>query len=463
MTGLGLRRSLGQLKGMGRLGPTPQGKGGGVVPPAPLVWPGQGARYDLDFAANLYHGGTQPDDTTNANDGRFFRQMITPSFPVFAENADGSLRRWASGTAVLRRTSRGLLVEPEVNTGEQPILWTNDLTNAAWIKTNATAAKNQTGREGVANYASLLTATADGGTALYPVTLATSTRNFYADLKRVAGVGTVELTLDGGATWVPITLDQPRFNGWGRYGIPRTSVTNPSFGIRLGTSGDQVAVAYATSDLSAYELSPWDMSGTARRRRFDRPSSSITGGTTTSVSSGMIDYIRANSNWGLYIEWDSLYTDHFLFGQVLRPTSTGAMVFTTDDNVSGDNRRVRSDDGLVFVTTNRNEPVKNRAYAYVQDGVCKLCVNGSAVYSGGTLGGAYTALDHKDLGSNGSGTVNMAGYISRFAVLDAPWTDAEAILRTAPDGLEMSIMGQMLDGSGSYSGEELIVSGQEVS
>ena len=51
--------------------------------------------------------------------------------------------------------------------------------------------------------------------------------------------------------------------------------------------------------------------------------------------------------------------------------------------------------------------------------------------SGGSSGGAYTALDHKDLGSNGAGTANMAGFIQRLAVLEAPWSDAEAKLRTA--------------------------------
>lgn len=416
----------GMTLGLG-LGLTHSTAMGGGGEPSALTFPAQGARFDIDAVGNQTFGGVQP-YTDNTNDGRFFRQQITPNLPTYAENADGSLVRF--NATVVRRSTRGILIEPVVDSGQQPILWTNDLTQTPWVKTNITAVKNQTGRNNIVNSASLITATADGGTVLYPLTLAASTRNLYADIKRVTGTGTLEITLDG-VTWVAVTLNKPRYNGWGRYGLPLTTVTNPSFGFRIGTSGDAFAISFVTSDLSAYELSPWDTFGTARRRQYDRPSTSISGGIATSVSSGLMEFIRTSPTWGIYMEWDSMVSEHFLFGQVLCPFADGHMQFTTDDNQSGGAQTVVSPPGLVRVTTDRGVPRPNKAYGFVQDGVCKLCVNGSEVFSGGTQGGPYTVLDHKDLGSNAAGTKNMVGFVPRIAILDTPWSDAEATFRTA--------------------------------
>src|SRR5258706_5070759 len=47
-------------------------------------------------------------------------------------------------------------------------LWASDASNAAWIKTTATALKNATGPDGVASSASTITATASGGFAWIP-------------------------------------------------------------------------------------------------------------------------------------------------------------------------------------------------------------------------------------------------------------------------------------------------------
>ncbi|RIV82943.1 hypothetical protein D2V17_14165 [Aurantiacibacter xanthus] len=410
---------------------------------APLSFPAQGARYDIDWTQSadgeiLTYASApipsnpavfpiQPDNNTSSNDGRFFRQLVSQSLPVYAENADGSLRRFASSTT-LRTSSRGILVEPIVNNGEQPILWTNDLTNAAWIKTGITAVANETNRANRTNSATRLTATADGGTVLYPVTLAESTRNLYADIKRITGTGTVEMTLDGGANWTEITLNKPRYDGWGRYGLPLATVTDPSFGFRLGTSGDQIAVAFVTSDLSPYELSPWDMSGTARRRLYDRPSTSTEGGSTTPKSSGLMDFLASGASWGVYIEWDTQKPSGFLFGQIIKVNSDGVISASTDD---GGKTLVTAAD-TNRLTVDPTAPLTNKAMMFVDTDTTgvRLCANGGPIYSR-TGFGAYTTLDHKDLGSNGSGTTNIAGYIRRLVIFDTAPTDEQMQAWTA--------------------------------
>ena len=81
-------------------------------------------------------------------------------------------------------------------------LWNRDLTNAAWTASNVTAAKNQTGVDGVANSASSITATAGNGTILQAITLASSAGFQTAYVKRLVGTGTIYMTMDGGTTWV---------------------------------------------------------------------------------------------------------------------------------------------------------------------------------------------------------------------------------------------------------------------
>ncbi len=122
-------------------------------------------------------------------------------------------------------------------------LWGRNLTNAAWTPTNITAALDQTGVDSSPNAASSLTATAANGTILQSLTLASNVRVFSARVKRLVGVGGVDITIDGGTTWVSIS---GLING-STYTRVFTSQTiaNPIIGFRVQTSGDKIAVDYA--------------------------------------------------------------------------------------------------------------------------------------------------------------------------------------------------------------------------
>ena len=98
--------------------------------------------------------------------------------------------------------AKGLLIE---GSRANVVLYSNDLTNAAWTKTNITAALNQTGADGVANSASSITASAANGTVLQSITLASSQRIQSALVKRITGTGVINMTTDGGTTWVAVT------------------------------------------------------------------------------------------------------------------------------------------------------------------------------------------------------------------------------------------------------------------
>lgn len=430
MFGVGRIGRIGRIGGNKRLG-------GAAVPV--IAFPAPGARYDIDWTQT--NGGniltyasaptpadsgvfaTQPDAVAYSSGAWFFRQRQGPFTLTNVERADGSLRRLASG--VNRSTDRGLLCEPAVPatvTG-QPILWTSNLTNAAWVKSAMTAALNQTSRSAIVNSATLLTATAPLATILYPVTLASSSRNLYADIKRITGTGNVEMTADGGATWTVITLDKPRFDGWGRYGLPLSTITNPSFGFRLSDSGDQIAVAFVQSTSLAYDTSPVDQTGSAVGRNYDRPSTSIQGGTTTPVSSGLMDFLASGAPYGILMEWDTLKDTGFIFGELISIEAGGVIVSRV---VNASSTKLTTAPGVLRLTTDQRNRLTNRALLFVDPGttIGRLSANGGAVITG-TGFGAYTTLDHNDIGSNGSGGANIAGFIRRTIIFSTPPTDAQ--------------------------------------
>ena len=121
-------------------------------------------------------------------------------------------------------------------------LWSRDFTNAAWVKTNVTAALNQTGIDGVSNSASSLTATAINGTVLQNITLASSARAQSAWVKRLVGSGVISMTIDGGATWTDVTSQISASYAW--VTVPTQTLANPSVGFKFATSGDSIAVDF---------------------------------------------------------------------------------------------------------------------------------------------------------------------------------------------------------------------------
>jgi len=99
------------------------------------------------------------------------------------------------GSAIPAATLKKYLSEPSrVNN----CLWGRDATNAAWTKSNITAAKTATGLDNVANSASRLTATANDATLLQLLTAATGTRTTSAWIKAITLTQKPELSPGGG-------------------------------------------------------------------------------------------------------------------------------------------------------------------------------------------------------------------------------------------------------------------------
>jgi len=141
---------------------------------------------------------------------------------------------------------------------------------SAWTTSNTTIAKDQTGAGGETNGAHSITASANNGTALEQITAASADHAWGCLMKRVTGTGTVEVTVDGGTTWVDVTSDINSSTFLQVSTGPGISVTNPEFGVRLGTSGDVVAVQVShLEQTSSYITSPIPTNGATVTRAAD--------------------------------------------------------------------------------------------------------------------------------------------------------------------------------------------------
>lgn len=197
-------------------------------------------------------------------------------------------------------------------------LQNRDFSNAAWIKNTVTALKNQIGIDGVTNSASSITATAPLGTALQALVLANQSWGASAYVQRLVGVGTLEITIDGGTTWVDVTA---QVGALGTYQLVQViqAVLNPSIGFRIGTSTDSFAIDMAqVEDTSITGITtPIVTAGATAARATDALSYSTTGVWPTNnytvtqtfsklFSSGSSYTLRTFTDANNYVEMGSL-------------------------------------------------------------------------------------------------------------------------------------------------------------
>ncbi|TPK16672.1 hypothetical protein FJ872_17880 [Mesorhizobium sp. B2-5-9] len=371
--------------------------------------------YDIDFVAATVKGGTQPYGS-NTNDGRLFRDPNNVNVS-YVPNAAGLLVQQAS--AGLRRTDRGHWQYPGATIRN---LWNRDLTNAAWVKTNMTAAKDQTGADGAANVASSLLATAANATCLQTITLASSTVLLQVDIKRLIGTGNVDFTVDGGTTWTTVAITA----SYALKFIVQAAVTNPVLGFRLATSGDKIAVDFASiiNPANSVNLPSQYRAATTTATVLNaqsRPSADIAdSGPLIGVARGAFAFYwqgRSERATGAFIITGATG----LFCSVLATGAGGAVKFSDGPGVSQTADSVWKT-GLGNV---------NKVAGYVTaGGLIKVAANGvlGNLDTDATL---ESALDHFDLGTNGAGANSIYGLNERFAMAaGVTFTDAQLIAMT---------------------------------
>jgi hypothetical protein len=210
------------------------------------------------------------------------------------------------------------------------VLWNRDLTNAVWVKTNMTAAKDQTGPDGVANSACSLLATAANATCLQSFTVVVNTRAESAYVKRLVGSGAVQMTMDNGTTWTAVTVTAD----WTRVSIPSQSIVNPVVGFRLVTSGDKIAVDFFQNEIGSFVTSPiGPVSGVQAGRAFDNISLPVASfpynaAASTLFVAGVLRQLQASIAAGAAISDGGLQNRMTMVLSIASSTQSQAVVFS---------------------------------------------------------------------------------------------------------------------------------------
>lgn len=159
--------------------------------------------------------------------------------------------------------AKGLLIE---ESRQNLALWNRDLTNAVWVKTGCSVLKNQIGLDGAVE-ASAITATANNATILQSITSTSAARITSAYIKRVSGVGTIQMTQNNGTTWTDITSSVG--GNWSRVEIPSSTLANPIIGFRIVSNADAIAVDFVQHELGSFSTSAIATTSSAVTRQAD--------------------------------------------------------------------------------------------------------------------------------------------------------------------------------------------------
>lgn len=350
-----------------------------------------------DFVADTYRGGFQIYGNNN-NDGRFFRD--SGNFQAcYVEDASGLLV--AQATSGMRRTNKGACLYPDVTfLGLQ----NRDISNAAWVKTNGVALKNQTGANNGVNAASSIRATSANATFLQAVTSASADRVFSAYVSRLNGVGTLEMTVDGGTTWTAVTVT----GSYAKVFITQTAVTNPVYGFRVATNGDIFAI-----DLT-------ELCGPQNGLAI--PSGYSPGNTTAATGT-----LSHSVPWALDTDAGPLASvikgafGFYWQGRSDRSVGQGMIVsdgFSIISGIAGNNIRFGASNNLDTVDGSWRPGIANlnKVAGYLTAaGSMALCVNGGTpVFRGG--GALSPSATHFVVSSNGSGNAALHGFVEQLGI-----------------------------------------------
>ncbi len=354
----------------------------------------------------------------NSGDSQVLMEIAsgTPRFGGARYDAGTWYNTYADGSAISASSLLGYHPEGERTNS---LLWARDLTNAAWAKTNITAAKTATGIDNAANSASTLTAGAADATILQTLSLAAAPRSFSTYVTRRTGVGPVYITRDGFTTEVDISgslqvgsLADPTKRY--RVKIENSSVLNPQVGFKIATSGDEIDVDVCQDEAGAMASSPIVTTTAAVTRNGDRLLYEKDGNLADAAGSAL-------ASWCI----DSSETTY-------GSTSRNALVVDTSGRVlygaaGGNVGNGGMYDGTSSVHStgatarNNKNHVKN---ASKWSGVSMSVVNGSAAMATAAYDGTMGAGASIDVGGNASGS-NQYGYIRNIYIWSTALTDAQ--------------------------------------
>lgn len=292
-------------------------------------------------------------------------------------------------------------------------LHSRDFTNAAWVKTNMTVARDAVGANGVVNSACTLTATAANATVLQTITLASGARVAGFFLRRVTGTGTVEITIDNGVTWVPVTL-----TGTLTQFETTQTILNATVGVRIVTSGDVVEVDFGMLQDAVFIGPPVETEGVTITLGRDQGwiSASILKAEGTIIVDYQMVNETTNAEGGKRFLWGENDGGNDRFWCQSDYGLTGKARFQAGD---GTTNRTTSPAGAQ-ITAGLNK------FAAAWDASERQCaLNGTAETALNPGGWGGTPAGNLGIGNADFNSENLHAGIARFRIWDRKLTEAE--------------------------------------
>lgn len=369
---------------------------------------------------------------------QFYTWPINGS-PTFYANAQ-SMFTWSSSTKWTRQSS-GLWAASGTNTPAyewdasgnimglrlegartNSCLWSDDLTNAAWVATNVTTAKTATGADGAANSATTLTATAGNGTVLQTFTSASATRQYGAFVKRRTGSGNIQMTVDNGTTWTTVTVT----SDWTMVSINQTAVTNPVIGWRIVTSGDAIDTMWNQLENAAtFTSSPIPTTTATVTRNADNVY-------TTTLSWANLTAF----SWVTEMSVIAVPASILFAGQSF---SSNASFVTPSGSFNGPSTPTLYRNGGASAIPTRAMTAITANEAFKGGGTIDVASTRAICAARGNIGTANTSLDYTSIGTQrytigslgGSVAQSLFGHIRRVEYWPELFTDAQIAALTA--------------------------------
>ena len=278
-----------------------------------------------------------------------------------------------------------------------------DFTHADWNATNGSitaGAVTLIDGTSVSDDNTFTASGANGTIILDPYTSASGVHAGGVFIKRKTGTGAIEVTVDGGSTWVAVTTQVAGDSGWHLCQTTLPTVTDPEIGVRLVTSGDAVYLDWAQLDDGEARVS----------------SHPIPGGDTLAAQS-LIAADATNAANLISDTKGAVYAEAMLLPDDLN-LNYGSIAFTVGTIITGsaNNNTTYSNDGtnnLIFP----NSFVGYTKVASYWSGVIKQLSNNGSSSSVGDYDGSWGA-DALTVG--GSGAYNWNGIISRVCFDPSP-------------------------------------------
>ncbi len=396
----------------------------------PPAWVFNSAAFDIDFANGRYWGGAVAQGRATSISTALSSLVSGPgngiTGAVYAPDINGVVQTFDIYTP---RITNGCGLWAEGNYTNYA-LWCRDFTNAAWTKSNVTALKNQPSSTAAAtaNTCSSLTSTATDGTALQSITLSSALGVGSAYVKRLVGVGTISMTIDGGSTYTDIT-SQINSGTYTWVQIPNQTITNPSVGFKISTSGDSIAVDFFQYENYGYATTPLLTTNATVSRGTDEPAIGILSGGNTNDGYRLIrSLICTGGPWSVYCEAtgntapsiNTILTD---WGFTLKAGTGGEP--GTMKGVTGGNTATSANSGIFGLGN------INKVCGRVGGQAASVCLNGGSVVTAGAGAPIYAlpsnGATHAGLGNNGAAAMPLNGYMKRLAFWNRELSNGQMI------------------------------------